>query len=63
MSLDQFRPDTGEGFIRQFVAMPIGEGYTVEKQVTGKEDVGGVQIEVHSVSRTVFPKPQTQGTV
>lgn len=36
----------GDGLIRQFVAMPLGSGYTVEGQVTGKEQFGGLQIEV-----------------
>lgn len=40
--LDGF--NTGEGTVRQFVSMPLGMGYTVEAQVTGKEDVGGIQI-------------------
>jgi len=40
--LDGF--NTGDGVIRQFVAMPLGMGYTVEAQVTGKEDVGGLQL-------------------
>ena len=33
----------GEGRIRQFVAMPLGEGYTAEGQITGKEEHGGLQ--------------------
>lgn len=36
----------GEGFIRQFVAMPLGSGYTVESQVTGEEAVGGLRLRV-----------------
>jgi len=40
--LDGF--NTGDGVIRQFISMPLGMGYTVEKQVTGKEDVGGLQL-------------------
>jgi len=32
--------------VRQFVAMPLGSGYSVEKQVTGREDVGGMQIQI-----------------
>jgi len=39
---------------RQFVAMPLGKGYTVEGQVTGRENVGGIQIDV-------FPKYDTTG--
>jgi hypothetical protein len=33
-----------EGVIRQFVAMPLGEGYTAEEQITGEAEHGGVQI-------------------
>ena len=40
--LDGF--NSGQGKIRQFVSMPLGMGYTVESQVTGKEDVGGIQL-------------------
>ena len=40
--LDGF--NTGEGTIAQFVAMPLGLGYTVEGQVTGEEKFGGLQI-------------------
>lgn len=43
--------NAGDGFIRQFVAMPLGMGYTVEGQITGKEKLGGIQI------RVVEPKP------
>jgi hypothetical protein len=41
----------GKGHIRQFVAMPLGEGYTVEGQLTGKEEWGGIQVIVFE------PKP------
>lgn len=34
------------GLVKQFVAMPFGSGYSVEKQVTGEESVGGIQFEV-----------------
>jgi len=34
----------GGGAIRQFVAVPLGEGLTVEGQLTGAERVGGVQL-------------------
>ncbi|QZT64788.1 hypothetical protein [Mycolicibacterium austroafricanum] len=36
--------NAGDGFIRQFVAVPLGSGATVEGQVTGKETHGGVQL-------------------
>lgn len=41
----------GKGLIRQFVAMPLGMGYTIEGQVSGEETHGGLQICV------VPPKP------
>lgn len=33
-----------KGLVRQFVAMPLGDGYSVEEQITGAADHGGVQI-------------------
>lgn len=36
----------GESMVRQFVAMPIGSGYSIEKQLTSKEDIGGLQLEI-----------------
>ena len=33
-----------QGVIRQFVAMPLGAGYTVEEQLTGAAEHGGLQI-------------------
>ena len=35
-----------KGVIRQFVAMPLGAGYSVEEQLTGKSEWGGIQISV-----------------
>ena len=35
-----------KGYIRQFVAMPLGAGYTAEEQITGEAVHGGVQIMV-----------------
>ncbi|KAH8595364.1 hypothetical protein B0O99DRAFT_155247 [Bisporella sp. PMI_857] len=37
---------TSEGKVRQFVAMPIGSGYSVEAQVTGEDVTGGLQFEI-----------------
>jgi hypothetical protein len=34
------------GIIRQFVAMPLGAGYSVEEQLTGRAEVGGIQFQV-----------------
>jgi len=36
--------NNGDGTVKQFVAMPLGSGYTVEGQVTGKEEFGGIQM-------------------
>ena len=53
--------NAGDGFIRQFVAMPLGEGYTVEAQLTGKEDIGGIQIRVFEPKEGRFSdKPPRQ---
>ncbi len=37
----------GEGQIRQFIAMPLGGGYTAEEQITGRAEWGGLQIIVY----------------
>ncbi|KIW90985.1 uncharacterized protein Z519_08768 [Cladophialophora bantiana CBS 173.52] len=38
--------------VRQFVAMPLGSGYTVEGQKTGKEKHGGLRIEIIASFKT-----------
>ena len=37
--------NSGKGTVRQFVAVPLGLGATVEGQVTGEETWGGVQLQ------------------
>ncbi|MCE2513670.1 MAG: hypothetical protein J4F37_01425 [Acidobacteria bacterium] len=37
----------GKGLIRQFVAMPLGRGFTAEEQLTGEAQHGGLQIVVY----------------
>jgi len=44
------------GVIRQFVAMPLGAGYTAEEQITGTAEHGGLQILVHPMRRDVFER-------
>ncbi|MFT4127122.1 MAG: hypothetical protein QM662_12955 [Gordonia sp. (in: high G+C Gram-positive bacteria)] len=44
---------TAQGAVRQFVAMPLGQGYTVEEQLTGKAEHGGIQIAVWPLRREV----------
>ncbi|MER5871535.1 hypothetical protein [Streptomyces sp. NPDC002044] len=41
--------NSGEGTVRQFVAVPLGLGATVEGQVTGEETTGGVQLQAFSL--------------
>lgn len=44
-----------KGIIRQFVAMPLGEGYSVEEQLTDDDEfVGGLQIQVFPMKRAAF---------
>ena len=40
-----------KGLIRQFVAMPLGEGYSVEEQLTGAALHGGLQIVAYPMKR------------
>ncbi|MGH2413120.1 MAG: hypothetical protein ACRDEA_05405 [Microcystaceae cyanobacterium] len=46
---------TGQGSVRQFVAMPLGLGYTVEAALTGQETYGGIQIIVFEPKPGRFP--------
>lgn len=43
-----------KGLIRQFVAMPLGDGYTAEEQLTGEAEHGGLQIAVYPMKRSVY---------
>jgi hypothetical protein len=47
--------NAGKDMIRQFVAMPLGTGYTVEGQITGEERFGGIQIIVYEAKPGKFP--------
>ncbi|MCC2626605.1 MAG: integral rane protein [Thermomicrobiales bacterium] len=47
--------NTGDGRIRQFVAMPLGRGYTIEGALTGAETVGGIQFLVFEPKPGRFP--------
>ncbi|KZP34521.1 hypothetical protein FIBSPDRAFT_772231 [Athelia psychrophila] len=38
---------TASGEVRQFVAMPLGHGYTIEEQLTGEAKHGGIQVDVY----------------
>lgn len=48
--------NAGQGFVRQFVAMPLGQGYTIEEQVTDECRYGGIQIAAFSAKPGIFPE-------
>ncbi len=43
-----------KGLIRQFVAMPLGEGYSAEEQLTGEARHGGLQIAVSPMTASTY---------
>ncbi|KAI1504093.1 hypothetical protein F5X99DRAFT_406474 [Biscogniauxia marginata] len=45
------------GVVRQFVAMPVGQGYSAEAQLAGEETVGGLQFEITPVKPEIAPPP------
>lgn len=47
-----------KGTIRQFVAMPMGEGYTAEEQITGAAEHGGVQLIAYPMKREAWERRQ-----
>ena len=52
-----------KGFIRQFVAEPLGLGMTAEEQITGKAEFGGIQLAAFPMKRAAYqhhfpPPPQ-----
>lgn len=46
---------TGHAMVRQFVAIPLGFGYTVEASITGAEIFGGIQLTVYEPKPGIFP--------
>lgn len=47
--------NAGDGFIRQFVAVPLGEALTVEAQLTGAEEDGGLTLTLFAPRPGRFP--------
>jgi hypothetical protein len=43
-----------KGIIRQFVAMPLGAGYSVEEQLSGKAEFGGIQLQVYPIKARIY---------
>lgn len=52
--LDGYCIDKGE--IRQFVAMPLGRGYTAEEQLTGEAVHGGIQLIIYPMKAEEWEK-------
>ena len=49
-----------KGVVRQFVAMPLGEGYTAEEQITGEAEHGGIQIVAYPMKRALYEEMQRE---
>ncbi len=45
-----------EGIIRQFVAMPLGSGYSAEEQITGEAEHGGLQIIAYPMKASAYER-------
>ena len=45
-----------KGVIRQFIAMPLGKGYTAEEQLTGAAKHGGLQVSVCPMKHEIYEK-------
>ena len=54
--------NAGDGVVRQFVAMPLGLGYTVEAQLRGAEDFGGMRLAVWEPKPGRFPDRPPEST-
>ena len=52
-----------QGMVRQFVAMPLGEGYTAEEQLTETAEHGGLQIVVYPVRAAVYDELRSRSPV
>lgn len=50
----------GKGLIRQFVAMPLGQDYTVEEQLTGRAEHGGIQIVAYPIKADIYEESQRE---
>jgi hypothetical protein len=55
--------NAGDGFIRQFVAVPLGEGLTVEGQLTGDESEGSLTVSLHAPRPGRFPDEEPTDVV
>jgi hypothetical protein len=53
----------GKGVIRQFVAAPLGKGITVEEQLNGKGDWGGLQLLAYPLKAERFTQLAAEGAL
>ena len=51
--------NSGDGTVKQFVAMPLGQGYTIEAQITDEEQHGGFQLVVYEPMDGRFKEPES----
>jgi hypothetical protein len=49
--------NVADGQVRQFVAMPLGGGHTAEEQLTGRADVGGLQLLAYPLRAELYRQP------
>lgn len=52
-----------KGVIRQFVAVPLGEGYSVEEQLTGEAEFGGLQFQVFPLRAETYFQRNIRGKI
>ena len=46
--------NVGEDIVKQFVAAPLGQGYTVEEQLKAEADTGGIQIQAFPMKKEFY---------
>lgn len=52
--------NAGESRVRQFVAVPLGGGDTIEGQLSGHETTGGIQVTVYDPKPGLFPDTEPE---
>jgi len=49
-----------KGKVRQFVAMPLGKGYTAEEQIKGVSEHGGIQVIAYPMKKEIYEEIQKE---
>lgn len=52
-----------KGLIRQFVAMPLGAGYSAEEQLTGEAEHGGIQVVAYPMKPEAYKRHRAKRPV